>query len=203
MLMDVNEKEIVSQLEVDFPTAEQLENELKKTKNRSEFFRLLRSTLYSLIVVAAVAVLISVMFLPVLKVTGTSMTPTCHNDDLIVCRKYASFERGDVIAFYYNNRILLKRVIAVSGDTVNIEADGTVYINNERLDEPYVNELAFGECNIQMPYQVPDERIFVMGDHRATSIDSRSTKVGCISEESVVGKVFFRVAPFKRFGAVK
>jgi signal peptidase I len=189
-------------MERELPTAEQLETELKRVKNRSDFFRLLYSTVASLMVVAAAAVLISTLFLPVLRVTGKSMTPTLQNDELVVCRKRGSFERGDIVAFYYNNKILLKRVIGVAGDVIDIAEDGTVSVNGEELDEPYVDDLAFGECDISLPYQVPDERIFVMGDHRSVSIDSRSSTIGCVAEEAVVGKVVFRLTPFKKIGTL-
>jgi signal peptidase I len=189
--------------EKDFPTAKQLEEELHICKNRREYGRLLRSTISSLIVVAAAAVLISTLFLPILRVTGTSMTPTLQNGELVVCKKRGDFQRGDIVAFYYNNKILLKRVIGVSGDVIDIDDDGTVYVNDEKLDEPYVDELALGECDIKLPYQVPDERIFVMGDHRSTSVDSRSKSVGCIAEEAVVGRVMFRVWPFKKISLLE
>lgn len=188
---------------VEIPSAEQLYKEVKRTKGRTDFIKLLYNTIASLIVVAAAAVLVSLLFLPVLRVTGTSMTPTLDNDELVICSKGGNFSQGDVVAFYYNNKILLKRVIAVSGDYVNIDPDGTVYVNDERLDEPYVKDKAFGECDIKLPYQVPDQRIFVMGDHRSTSIDSRSTTVGCISEEAVVGKVIFRVWPLNEISFVE
>lgn len=183
-----------------FPTSSQLENELKRVKSKSEFVHLLRNTVSSLLVVAALAVLISLLFLPVLRVTGSSMSPTLQNDELVVCRKTGSFEQGDVVAFYYNNKILIKRVIAVAGDVVNIESDGTVYVNGVKINEPYLESKAFGECDIEMPYQVPDERIFVMGDNRETSIDSRSSVIGCIADESVVGKVSFRIWPLDSAG---
>ena len=125
------------------------------------------------------------------------MEPTLKSDQLVMCRKRSNFERGDIIAFYYNNKILVKRVIAVSGDMVEIKTDGTVYVNSSKIDEPYVEEKSLGECNIDMPYEVPEQKVFVMGDNRATSVDSRSTTIGCISEEAVIGKVVFRVWPFK------
>ena len=170
----------------EIPTAVQLEAELKRAKYRREYGKLLRNTISSLIVVAAIAVLVSMLFLPVLRVTGTSMTPTLQNDELVVCRKRGTFQSGDIIAFYFNNKILLKRVIGVAGDIIDIDDSGTVYVNGEALEEPYLNEKALGECDIELPYQVPDERVFVMGDHRSTSVDSRSTAVGCVAEEAVV-----------------
>ena len=183
----------------EIPTAVQLEAELKRAKYRREYGKLLRNTISSLIVVAAIAVLVSMLFLPVLRVTGTSMTPTLQNDELVVCRKRGTFQSGDIIAFYFNNKILLKRVIGVAGDIIDIDDSGTVYVNGEALEEPYLNEKALGECDIELPYQVPDERVFVMGDHRSTSVDSRSTAVGCVAEEAVVGKVIFLVWPVKQF----
>lgn len=179
------------------PDAEQLSNEIKRIRYIKEYRRMLLNTVSSLIVVAAVAVLISMLFLPVLRVTGTSMTPTFMNDELVICNKRGNFKSGDVVAFYFNNKILLKRVIGTAGDVIDIKEDGTVYLNGEVLDEPYVNEKALGECDIKLPYQVPDNRIFVMGDHRSTSIDSRSTSVGCIADEYIIGKVILRIWPFK------
>lgn len=179
----------------DLPTAQQFERELKRLRYQNRFKRSLLSTISSLIVVASIAVIISTMLMPVLRVTGSSMTPSLQNDEVILCNKITDIEKGDIIAFYYNNKILLKRVIAVAGDTVYIDENGTVYINGEVLDEPYVSELALGECDIELPYQVPDNRIFVMGDHRSVSIDSRSTAIGCIAEENVIGKVFAKIWP--------
>ncbi len=125
------------------------------------------------------------------------MQPTLEDDQLVICQKSGEFESGDVVAFYHNNKILLKRVIGVSGDVIDIQEDGTVYVNGQRLEEPYLSEKAFGECDLELPYQVPDQRIFVMGDHRSTSVDSRSSTVGCIAEEAIVGKVFLRIWPLK------
>lgn len=191
-----------SKTEKSVPTSDQLLSEIKRRKSRRDFTRLLYNTVASLVVVAALAVIISLLFLPVLRVTGTSMSPTLENEQLVVCSSKGSFKRGDVVAFYYNNKLLLKRVIAVSGEYVNIDPDGTVYVNNEPIDEPYLTEKAFGECDIELPYQVPDQRIFVMGDNRATSVDSRSTSVGCVSEESVLGKVVLRIWPLNTIGFI-
>lgn len=180
----------------DVPSSDQLAAELKRIKDRKRFLKLLYNTVASLIVVAAVSVLISMLFLPVLRVTGTSMSPTLYNDELVVCRRRGSFERGDIIAFYHNNKILLKRVIGLPGDVISIGEDGAVTVNGEKLDEPYVDELALGTCDISMPYQVPESRWFVMGDHRSESIDSRTKEIGCVAEEMVVGKVIWCIYPF-------
>lgn len=186
----------------DLPTAKQLEFEMKRINYRKSYWKTLYNTVASLAVVAAIAVLIAMLLLPVLRVTGTSMTPTLQNDQLLICSKRSNFKSGDIVAFYLNNKILLKRVIGTAGDVIDIAEDGTVYVNGEKLDEPYVKELAFGECDIRLPYQVPDNRIFVMGDHRSVSIDSRSTSVGCIADEYIIGKVIFRIWPFDAFGSV-
>ena len=180
-----------------------LEQELKRVKHRSRWFSVLRSTIFSLIVVAAVAVILAMLVLPVLQITGTSMTETLNDGDIVVSLRDSGYKQGDVIAFYYNNNILIKRVIARTGQWVNIDEDGTVYVDNVKLDEPYITEKALGDCDITLPYQVPDGRIFVMGDHRSTSLDSRSTALGCISEDMVVGKLLFRVWPLPDFGVIK
>lgn len=186
----------------DLPTADQLDSLLRRIRYRKKFAKTMLDTVGSLLVVAAVAVLVSMLFLPVLRVAGTSMTPTMQNDELVICSKRSDFECGDIIAFYYNNKILLKRVIGVAGDWVDIKDDGTVYINGQELDEPYVEAKSLGECDLEFPYQVPDNRIFVMGDHRETSIDSRSTAVGCIADEYIIGKVIFRLWPWERIGII-
>lgn len=185
------------------PSLEAIEGALKKEQYRNTYGRVLRSTIFSLIVVAAAAVLIAVLVLPVLQISGESMTDTLQDGDIVVAVNHSKFETGDVIAFYYNNNILVKRVIAYAGDWVDIDADGNVYVNGARLDEPYISDKALGECNIDLPYQVPDGRCFVMGDHRATSIDSRNTAVGCVSSDMVVGKILVRVWPLSELGTVK
>jgi len=160
----------------------------------------LRSTIYTLITVAAVAILVATLWLPVLQIYGASMTPVLQDGDIIVSVKTSDFEPGDIISFYYNNKILVKRVIARSGEWVNIDQDGNVYINDTLLDEPYLDEKAFGDCNIELPYQVPDSKVFVMGDHRSSSVDSRNTAVGCVGQEQIVGKIIFRIWPINWFG---
>jgi signal peptidase I len=180
-----------------------LESELKKKLYGKRYRRTFRSTVYALITVAAVAVLVATLWLPVLQIYGSSMTPTLKSGQLVLSLKSNNVKTGDIIAFYYNNKILVKRVIATSGDWVDVSDDGTVYVNGEELDEPYVKEKALGDCNITFPYQVPDSRYFVMGDHRSTSVDSRNTAVGCVSEEQVVGHLVFRIWPLEKFGTIE
>ena len=187
----------------ELPKLEALEAELERERYRKRYANVLRSTAFSLVVVAAVAVLIAVLLLPVLQISGTSMTDSLQDEDIVVALNSSGYETGDIIAFYYNNNILVKRVIAAAGDWVDIDKDGNVYVNDELLDEPYVTDKALGDCNITLPYQVPDGRCFVMGDHRATSIDSRNTAVGCVSNDMVIGKILVRVWPLAEFGLVK
>ena len=190
-------------LQEGLPTTSQLSRELKRVRYNSGFNGMLRSTIGILVTVAAVAVLIAVLLLPVLQIYGTSMSPTMNEGDIMVSVKGTKFETGEVVAFYYNNKILVKRVIANAGEWVNIDQDGNVFVNNKMLDEPYIAQKAFGETNIELPYQVPDSRIFVMGDNRDASIDSRNTSVGCVSDEQIVGKIVFRIWPFSGIGPVK
>ena len=182
------------------PTIEQLKNELNRERYKRRYFLVIRSTVYSLITVAAVAVLVATLWLPVLQIYGHSMAPTLIEGEIVVTVKNSEFKPGDVVAFYYNNKILVKRVIGTPGDWIEIDEEGRVRVNQILLEEPYVQEYALGECDIEMPYQVPDGRIFVMGDNRATSVDSRSSTVGCISEEEIVGKIVFVVWPMEEFG---
>ncbi len=182
---------------------ELLEAELQKEQYKRRYGRVLRSTVFSLLVVAAAAVLIAVLLLPVLQINGTSMTDTLQDQDIVVAVSSSKYKTGDVIAFYYNNNILVKRVIASAGDWVDIDKDGGVYVNDQLLDEPYITEKALGDCNIDLPYQVPDGRCFVMGDHRATSIDSRNTAVGCVGNDMVVGKILLRVWPLSDISTIK
>ena len=189
--------------QMQLPTTQQLERELGRVRYRSRYRSVLRSTVYTLITVAAVAVLVATLWLPVLQTYGSSMTPTLKDGEIILSMKTSDFEPGDIVAFYYNNKILVKRVICSAGDWIDINEDGTVYVNGTLLDEPYLTERALGDCNIELPYQVPDGRVFVMGDHRSTSVDSRNTAVGCVAQEQIVGRIIFRVWPFSRFGSVE
>lgn len=189
--------------ECPMPTVEELESELKRVRYRKRYGRVLRNTIFTLITVAAVTVLAAVIFLPVLRIYGSSMTPGLEEGDVVVSLKGAGFETGDVVAFYYNNKVLVKRVIGGPGDWVDIDEKGNVSVNGERIDEPYLAEKALGECDIELPFQVPEKRWFLMGDHRSVSIDSRSSAVGCVAEEMIVGKLIFRVWPLGKSGVLR
>ena len=190
------------QREIRIPSREEVAKEREKLKYRQRFRRTLLSTVGFMIVVAAVSVLISTQFFPVVQVSGDSMEPVLKDGEILVLQKTDDFETGDPIAFYYQSRILLKRVIGTAGDYIDIDEEGNVYVNGELLDEPYVTDKSLGECDIQLPCQVPDGKLFVMGDHRSVSIDSRSSEVGFVGQEQIVGRVAFRVWPLNRLGFV-
>ena len=193
----------MDELTLTLPATEDLTQAVKRDRYTNRFRATVRSTFLSLVVVAAVAVLVAVLLLPILRIYGKSMNGTLDSGDVVVSVKTTSFKTGDVIAFYYNNNILVKRVIANPGDWVDIDNDGNVYVNNVKLEEPYLQEKAYGEVNIELPYQVPDGKIFAMGDNRSVSIDSRNTSIGCIAEEQIVGKIVYRVWPLTGIGAVQ
>ena len=180
----------------------ELRQELRRVKYNNKFAATLFNTVGTLVVVAAAAILVANLWLPILQVTGTSMSPTLQEGQVLMASKGHDFKTGDVIAFYYNNKILVKRVIAMPGDWVNISDDGTVYVNDIAIDEPYLKEKALGDCNIELPYQVPESKIFVMGDNRSVSLDSRNTAIGCVSEEQVVGKITFAIWPLSKIGKI-
>ena len=199
----MEEQEGMKRVLTENPTVQQLEGELQRERHRRSYRSTLLSTISALVIVAAVAVLVSMLWLPVLQVVGESMTPSIYQGEIVIAPKGTAFQKGDIIAFYYNNKILVKRVIANAGEWVNIDEDGNVFINDVPLEEPYLTEKAYGDCNITLPYQVPDGKIFVMGDHRATSSDSRNTAVGCVAQEQVVGRVVLRGWPLNRIGVIE
>ena len=188
---------------VELPSIEQIEKERDRLKYKKRYNKTLRSTIAVLIVVAALSVLIAMLWMPVMRIYGSSMEPALEDGQIVIAFKTNNFQEGDVVAFYHGNKLLIKRYIAGASEWVDIDDEGNVYVNNELLDEDYLPKKAYGETNIALPYQVPDDRYFVLGDNRDVSIDSRSTIVGCISKEQIVGRVVFRIWPLKEFGIVR
>ena len=186
----------------DLPETPEIREAYERVSYLDRLKKSIISTTNILIVVAALAILVAMLFLPVLRIYGESMNATLNSGELVVSVKGAKFKTGDIVAFYYNNNILVKRVMANSGDWIDIDLDGNVYVNQQLVDEPYLTEKAFGEPDIDLPYQVPDERVFVLGDNRSVSVDSRHKSVGCVSSEQIVGKIVFRVWPLTKIGPV-
>lgn len=183
---------------VEIPDLDVIESELQRVKYKERYRSALRGTIYTLVVVCAVAILIATLWLPFLRIYGTSMTPTLQDGEIVCCVKTSDFETGDVVAFYYNNKLLVKRVIGLPGDWINFDEAGNVYVNDVLLEEPYLEEKALGDGDLKLPYQVPDGKIFVLGDHRSTSVDSRHSTVGCVAQEQIVGKILIRIWPIGR-----
>ena len=185
------------------PNSAEVEKELKREKYKLRYKKTLKSTVFALITAAAVAVLIATLWLPVLQIFGSSMTPTVQEGEVVLSVKTDNLEPGDIVAFYYGNKVLIKRYIAGPGSWVNILEDGTVFVDDALLVEPYVSERSLGICDLEFPYQVPEDTYFLVGDHRSTSVDSRHSSVGCISEDQIVGKIVYRVWPFEVFGTIE
>ncbi len=186
-----------------FPTVEQIEKEILREKYNRKYKQVLRSTVYSLIVVAAVAVLIATLAFPVLQISGSSMEPTLNDEEIVVLLKTTNLKKGELCCFSYQNKLLIKRVVGLPGDKISIDGSGNVYVNEVMIDEPYVTDRALGECDVTFPCYVTDNHYFVLGDHRSTSIDSRSSVIGLVSEDYIVGKIFFRIWPFESLSFVR
>lgn len=184
------------------PELEQLKKELRRERYKSRYAAALGSTVNTLVVAAALAVLLATLWMPVLQIYGNSMTPTLQEGQIVVSVKNGKIEHGDLVAFYIGNKLLVKRMIAGPMDMVIVDEDGTVFVNGKALEEPYIKDKDLGECDLTFPYQVPDSRYFLMGDHRTTSVDSRSSVVGCVAQEQIVGKILFSVWPLDTFGKI-
>lgn len=182
------------------PTLEQLEEELRREQNKNSIRRMMRNTVFFLVVVAAAAVLMEVLFLPTVKIEGRSMEGTLRDGELVMVKKGTAYSVGDIVAFHYNNEILVKRVIGLAGDCVEMDEEGTVSVNGEELGEPYVAEKSYGECDITFPCRIPEGEMFVLGDNRPLSVDSRNSRMGCVSRDKVIGKVVARIWPVRKIG---
>lgn len=187
---------------VSMPTLEEIQQERKRLRRGVYYRRALRGTLSVLVVVAAVAVLIATLLLPILQISGDSMSPSLEHNEIVALFKTSHYDRGDLVGFYYQGKILLKRVIALPDDTVSIDADGSVYVNGQLLDEPYVTEKSLGDCDLEFPHTVPGDGYFVLGDRRSNSVDSRNSAIGAIPGEDIIGRVIFRVWPLRRLGLI-
>lgn len=192
------EKELQNQ----YPSIEQLQTELNRERYKARYNRTLRSTVYMLVVAAAVAVLLASLFFPVFRIYGNSMSPTVNEGELVVSLKGSHYACGDVLVLSYNNKLLVKRAIAGPGQWVDIDSKGNVYVDGKLIDEPYLSEKAFGDCTLDLPYQVPDERYFVMGDNRGASLDSRNASVGCIAGEQIIGKAILKIWPLNEIAVL-
>ena len=191
-----------SEKKVPVPSLPEIQRERKRIRRKDYYRQSLRGTISVLVVVAAIAVLVATLFLPILQISGDSMSPTLEHDEIVILVKTKEFNRGDLIGFYYQGKILLKRVIALPDEEVAIDAEGNVYVNGEVLEEPYVTDKGLGNCDLEFPYKVPGTGYFVLGDQRSNSVDSRNSVIGAISQDDIIGKVFIRVWPFSRFGFV-
>lgn len=196
-------KKAKKKVSLEAPSVHLLEKELEREKYKNRFWKTLRNTVFTLITVAAVAVLVATIWMPVLQIYGSSMTPMLNDGEIVLSTKTSDISKGEVVAFYYNNKILIKRVIGVSGDWITVTDEGDVYVNDKLLNEPYVSDKALGDSDIEYPYQVPEGKFFVMGDHRSVSIDSRNTSVGCVSKDQVVGRLLFKLWPLRDIGKIK
>ena len=187
---------------ISIPSLDEIQRERKRIRRGVYYRQALRGTVSVLVVVAAVAVLVATLFLPILQISGDSMAPTLDHDEIVVLLKTKEFDQGDLIGFYYQGKILLKRVIALPEDEVAIDAEGNVYVNGALLEEPYVTEKSLGDCDLEFPHRVPGTGYFVLGDRRSNSVDSRNSVVGAITREDIIGRVFVRVWPLSRIGLI-
>ena len=191
----VNEQE----KQVQVPSLKEIQSERKRIRRGTYYRQAFRGTVSVLLVVAAIAVLITTLFLPILQISGDSMSPTMEHNEIVVLLKTKKFERGDLIGFYYQGKILLKRVIALPEDEVAIDADGNVYVNGELLDEPYVSSWS----DFEGEFSVPEDCYFFAGDNRYGSLDARYWARPYIHKDDIKGKAKFVIFPFSSFGTLE
>ena len=187
---------------IELPTIEELEAEINRKKHKQNQHHLMRNAIYVLIVVAAVTSLISIFFVRALKTFGSSMTPTLEDGDIVAVYLTDEAEPGQLVAFYFNNKLIIKRVIALGGSVVDMDEAG-VFVDGSPLEEPYLTEKALGEVSVEFPFTVPDGQYFVLGDNRITSTDSRSSIIGCVDPDNMLGRVIFKVWPLGEFGKIR
>lgn len=187
---------------ITLPTTKQLEQELKREKYNSRYKKILKNSFYILLLVVAISTLVATFLFPVLQIYGKSMEPTLSEKDIVITLKSSSYKKGDIIAFYYNNHILVKRIIATSSEWITIDEEGNIFVNNKLINEPYIIKKSFGKSDIEFPYQVKEGTYFVLGDERTTSIDSRNSLIGTISNEEIIGKIIFKVWPINKFSLI-
>lgn len=185
------------------PTTKEIEKELERANYKSKYNKLLKSTIYVLVIVISFSIIFATLVFPVLQISGESMLPTLSKDDVVFSIKKNKYKNGDIIAFYYNNKILVKRIIASSSEVVEIDENGNVYVDNVLLKESYILDKSLGETNIEFPYKVPLDTYFVLGDERINSIDSRNTQIGTINADNIIGKILFRIYPLNKFGVIR
>ncbi|MCL2508299.1 MAG: signal peptidase I [Oscillospiraceae bacterium] len=203
--MKDNKKDTLIRKQVDVlgrPGVEMLDREIARLERRESYIRLARGIIISLVAAAAVIILITNLWVGVLRIDGTSMSPLLEMNEIVLTKKSDITIKKDIIAFYHNNKLHIKRVIATAGDTVNIDAYGVVSVNGHVLNEPYVEEHSLGNCDIELPFHVASGTVFVMGDNRSVSVDSRDSHFGPVPREQVIGKVRFIVWPLSRAGKI-
>lgn len=184
-------------------SVDKLQDELDRVNKKLRFYQTVRATVLGLLVVAAVIIILATVYMPVLRIYGNSMDPSLSEGDIVVAVKSKEYDRGNIVGLYYGNKLLVKRIVGTPGETVDFDSDGNVYIDEEILDETYINSKSYGDITIRLPYKVPDERYFVLGDHRDTSIDSRNRVLGALPEDQIAGKIVFRVWPLDKFGKIE
>ncbi len=151
-----------------------------------------------LVVIITVSLLLNLFtfIMPVVKYYGSSMSPTLEDGQILIVSKVSEIGNGDIIAFYYNNKVLVRRVVATENQQISVDIFGTVTVDGEELVEPYIGNKTLGQCNLDFPYNVPSGSLFVLGDNREVAMDSRLEEIGTVTEDRLIGKIVFSINPF-------